>query len=133
MANKSGGDMEKEECVERQVQVFGDMLSKCCLEHQREGWVLDIVKEVLVFYDTSGVYPPSETERDGVCIFITKDNMYAVLEDGEDCTGHGCQCSSLLSVFDNYDDALVLGLTKDQACNLGLLKDRNWALSEVKV
>lgn len=113
--------------IEEQVQSQIEMCSRCCL-HPNDLVHENMVKKVIAWWDSAGEYAAG-TERDGYVIFETDNGKFAVFEDGEDYTGHGCQCNSILSVFDTYSDALVLGLTKFQAENLKLEDERLRALA----
>jgi hypothetical protein len=107
--------------MEKLVQSHGDMLAGCCLEHKDENWHSSIVKKVVAWYDTAESYAEG-TERSGYVVFKTNDGRFAVLSDGEDYTGHGCQCSSSLTVWDNLRDALWLGLTDEERNQLVFIK-----------
>jgi hypothetical protein len=113
--------------IEEQVQSQIEMCSRCCL-HPNDLVRENMVKKVLAWWDSAGEYADG-TERSGYVLFETDDGKFAVFEDGEDYTGHGCQCDSTLTVFDTYADALVLGLTEAQAECLKLEKRRSKALA----
>jgi len=88
-----------------------------------------MVKKVIAWWDSTGTYA-EETDRSGLVMFWTDDQKVAVFEDSEDYTGHGCQCHSILNIFDTLEEALVLGLTEEEAQQLNLSEKRSKALAK---
>jgi hypothetical protein len=52
------------------------------------------------------------TEREMVALVRLADEGFAVLHEGEDYTGHGCQCSAEVAFYRTLDKAVRLGLVE---------------------
>ena len=50
------------------------------------------------------------TESNSYAVVQLKDGRFGVFLEGEDYTGHGCQCSSATSVHATLDEAVRMGL-----------------------
>lgn len=77
-------------------------LARCCFGR---GDLLPLIVEVRHF-------EPSENDGpSGGAVVLLSDGKWAVFEEWQDYTGHGCQCGASASVHDTYADALRMGLS----------------------
>jgi hypothetical protein len=55
-----------------------------------------------------------DSSTDRACTVLARiDDGYAVITEGEDYTGHGCQCFADLGFYQTMDLAIRLGLTDE--------------------
>ena len=97
-----------------------DSLAACCLHDPQ--WSPDDVTEVVAMVwegdDTGGMWKPGEktcSESESYTVVRLKDGRYGLLAEGEDYTGHGCQCSSSTAVYGSLDELLTMGVPEDGA------------------
>jgi hypothetical protein len=105
----------------KDVELMFGSLTGCCLHNPV--WTPVDIAEVLCSVEDSGGWTdctrPSEdayqqwkrgTESTSYTVVRLKDGRYGLLEEGEDYTGHGCQCDASTNVYDSLDDLLRLGI-----------------------
>ena len=80
-----------------------DFLSNCCLSVEQEKFN---PVSIIAHYSSSDI----NSERTGIVIFRNFDGKIGILEDNEDYTGHGWQCSASLSWFNSEEMAWRLGV-----------------------
>lgn len=89
-----------------ELQARIEWLAECCLEHPQD---VPKIARVVGWHDNRGDHDATDDGTE-YALWETPDGKFAVLEAGEDYTGHGCQCGSSVQVFDTIDDAMKLGL-----------------------
>lgn len=97
-----------------------DSLAACCLHDPV--WSPDDVAEVLCLVwsgdDSGGDWKPGEktcTESQSYAVVRLSDGRYGLLAEGEDYTGHGCQCDSATTIHATLDELLSMGVVEDGA------------------
>ena len=63
-------------------------------------------------------------EADWVGLFLLKDGRWLVASGGCDATGWDCQASNNLTVCATRHDAILFGMSEQEAERLGLLSER---------
>lgn len=66
--------------------------------------------------DILGVWTDSNwsTTEHSMTVFMRAGKEYAVLHEGEDYTGHGCQCSGDVQFYPSKREAIALGLDDNE-------------------
>ena len=79
-------------------------LERCCLKH-RQNYAIDEIVSVEAWIESENDGPA------GGALFNTASGKFGAMEESQDYTGHGCQCSSQLEIFETREEAIRLGLT----------------------
>lgn len=97
-----------------------ESLADCCLHNPV--WSPDDVTAVLCTIwtgeDTGEQWKPGEktcTDSASYTVVKLSGERYGLLAEGEDYTGHGCQCNSATSVYGSLDDLLAMGVPEPEA------------------
>ena len=98
----------KEEQYEAILQFGLDNMKYCAHISQDDIDRLNAPGHEVIWAYNSGWY----TERD-MSALVKIDGGYAVFHEGEDYTGHGCQCNGDVVYFKTLDEAIRLGLTDE--------------------
>lgn len=63
---------------------------------------------------SAGTLCNSYCDTSSEAILVLKDGRWVRATESSDTSGHGCQCSGSVDVFDNKTEFLKLGLTDEQ-------------------
>jgi len=76
--------------------------------------------------------PKTESESDSVVVVRLADGSFGLLVEGEDYTGHGCQCASYTNRYATLGELLRFGITEGDRESIALaLADAEVAEGEI--
>ncbi len=86
-----------------------------CGEHTLGFSPKDVAGVLWAFWDADegSDFEKRGTDDRTVSLCCLKDGKFGVLEECEDYTGHGCQCSGSADIFDTLEKAMRLGLNAE--------------------
>jgi hypothetical protein len=82
-----------------------------CSDHPGKPVAADEIESVVYFEDRADRNLESS---DTLTICKLKSGFWILAQEWSDYTGHGCQCSGTLEVFDSLADLVACGLDKEQ-------------------